>query len=160
MKRGVKKSLTTTGYQFDTSLLQGTVLFSSLEDNDMKITLKTLLLSSAALCATAAFAADHAKVDVPFSFTAKGQSFPAGSYDVAMDANHSIVTLSSKSDTTKEISWTVRPAEAAKTPAVIRFDQVGTDYALKTIQLGERVTPNLDRSGKRGVSATTSIGGE
>ncbi len=124
----------------------------------MQLNLRTLLLTSAALCSTAAFAADHANVNVPFAFTAHGQSFPAGTYSVAMDASHNLVTLSSKADSTKEFSWLVGPAEVAPTPAVIKFDQVGSDYALKTIQLGDRVTSNLDR--KHGVSATTSIGGE
>jgi len=81
----------------------------------MRITFKTLVLSSAALCATAAFAATQARVDVPFSFTAKGQSYPAGSYDVMLDSNHNVVTLASETDATKHISWAVGPADAAKT---------------------------------------------
>ncbi len=126
----------------------------------MKITLKTLVLSSAALCATAAFAATQARVDVPFSFTAKGQSYPAGSYEVMLDSTHNVVTLASQTDATKHISWGVEPADAAKTPAVIKFDQVGTDHALNSIQVGNKVTPNLDTPSKRGISATTSIGGQ
>jgi hypothetical protein len=126
----------------------------------MKITFKHLIFCSAALCASAAFAADRARVEVPFSFTAKGQSFPAGSYSVAFDANHSVVRLASKTDAAKEICWSTGPADIAKAPAVLSFDRVGADYALKTIQLGDRVTPNLNSVGKRGVSATTSIGGE
>jgi hypothetical protein len=96
---------------------------------------------------------------VPFGFTAKGESFPAGQYNVALDANHNVLTLSSETDTAMKISWSAGPAEAAATPALIKFDRVGSDYALRTIQLGARVTPNLDHS-KSGVSATTSIGGE
>ncbi len=126
----------------------------------MRITFKTLVLSSAALCATAAFAANQARVDVPFSFTAKGQSYPAGSYDVMLDSNHNVVTLASETDATKHISWTVGPTDTAKTPAVVKFDQVGADHALNSIQLGDKVTPNLDTPSKRGVSATTSIGGQ
>ena len=125
----------------------------------MRTTLKTLLLASAALCTSAAFAVDHARVNVPFSFTAKGHSFPAGEYKVAMDANHDFVTLSCQTDTSRAISWATGPAEAASTPVVIEFDKVGADYALKTIQLGDHITPNLDRN-RKGVSATTSIGGE
>ncbi len=126
----------------------------------MRFTLKSLVLSSAALCATAAFAANQARVDVPFSFTAKGQSFPAGSYNVALDSNRSILTLASKADPAKHMSWAVGPTDPAQFPAIMKFDEVGTDHALKTVQLGERVTPNLDKGGKRGVSATTSIGGQ
>ncbi|AXC13086.1 hypothetical protein ACPOL_3807 [Acidisarcina polymorpha] len=99
-------------------------------------------------------------MDVPFSFTAKGQSFPAGTYDVVLDAGNSFVTLANKADQSKHLTWTVGPAEPAATAALVKFDTTGTDYALKSIQLGTRVTPNLDRNNKRGVSATTSIGGE
>jgi len=126
----------------------------------MRITLKTLVLSSAALCASAAFAANQARVDVPFSFTAMGQSYPAGSYDVALDTNRNCVTLANESDATKHITWNVGPADAAKTPAVIKFDEAGADHMLKSIQIGDKVTPNLDSPSKHGVSATTSIGGQ
>ena len=51
----------------------------------MRLGLKSLVLSSAAFCATAAFAANQARVDVPFSFTAKGHSYPAGMYDVELE---------------------------------------------------------------------------
>ncbi len=126
----------------------------------MRFTFKTLVLSSAALCATAAFAANQARVDVPFSFTAKGQSYPAGKYDVTLDPSHNIITLVNQQDANKHIAWTSGPAESAKTPVVMKFDAVGNDHSLKTIQLGERVTPNLDTRSKRGISATTSVGGQ
>ncbi len=129
----------------------------------MQVNFKTLALSSAAFCATAAFAANQARVDVPFSFTAEGQSFPAGMYDVTMDMNHNCITLTNEGDAGKHIMWTAGPADRAKTSAVVRFDQLGSDHALKNIQFGERVTPNLDKKAKGakgGVSATTSISGE
>lgn len=126
----------------------------------MQINFKAIAFSSIAFCATAAFAANQARVDVPFNFTAEGHSYPAGSYDVALDANQNVVTMASKTDATKQISWTVGPAEAANTPAVIKFDQVGADYALKTIQVGDHVTPVLDKNVQQSVSATTSISGQ
>jgi hypothetical protein len=126
----------------------------------MRIALKSLVLSSAAFCATAAFAANQARVDVPFSFTAKGQSYPAGMYDVAMDGSHNFVVLSSKADASKQLRWTVGPADEAQTAAVIKFDQIGADHALKNIQLGNRITPDLDKHSKGGISATTSIDGQ
>jgi hypothetical protein len=126
----------------------------------MRTTLKSLFLSSAAFCATAAFAGNLARVDVPFSFTAKGHSYPAGMYDVKLDSNGSFVTLASKVDLAKQISWSVGPAEPAYKAAVVTFDQTGTDHALKTIQFGNKITPNLDKRPKQGISATTSIGGQ
>lgn len=156
----VKKILTTTGRQFDTRADTRALWFFSLEDATMKSAFKTLVLSSAALCATAAFAASQARVNVPFSFTAKGESYPAGTYKVVLNDSHSFVTLESNADAAKHLTWSVGPAEAAKTTAVIKFDEVGADYALRSIQFGERITPNLDTHQKRGISATTSIGGQ
>jgi hypothetical protein len=126
----------------------------------MRLSLKSLVLGSAALCATAAFAANQARVDVPFSFTAKGHTYPAGTYDVAMNANQTIVTMASKVDLAKQIMWNVSPTEQAATAAVVVFDQTGTDHALKTIQLGDKVTPNLDRHPTKGISASVSVGGQ
>ncbi len=125
----------------------------------MKFTLKTLVIPAVTLCATAAFAANLARVDVPFSFTAQGQSYPAGRYDVTTDMNHNSITLANEMDASKHLTWGVEPTDAANVAAVITFDQAGNGYSLKAVQLGDRITPNLDKS-KVGVSATTSIGGQ
>ena len=124
----------------------------------MKLALRTIVLSSAAFAATAAFAASQARVDVPFSFTAKGQSFPAGPYSVSLDSNHNIVTLASKNTPANQLSWIVGPADAAQVPVVLKFDEIGSTHALQTIQFQDRVTPKLDKF--QGVSATTSISGQ
>jgi hypothetical protein len=145
--------------QFNDRLLDAELLSSSLEDIHMRLTIKALVLTSAAVCATAAFAANQARVDVPFSFTAKGQTYPAGAYNVTLDSNGQTVTLQSRADSSKRIGWVVGPAEAASSPAVVKFDQIGTDYTLKTIQLSNHITPNLDTQ-RMGVAATTSIGGQ
>ena len=126
----------------------------------MRLTFKALLLSSAAVCATASFAATPARVNVPFNFTAKGQTYPAGTYDVSMDSRSNFITLASNADPAKQISWIVGPAEPGKKTAIIKFDTLGPDYALKTIQLGNKITPNLNSHPRHGISATTSIGGQ
>ena len=126
----------------------------------MKFTLKTLVVPSIAFCAAAAFAANTVRVDVPFGFTAQGQSYPAGRYEVTADSNHNMVTLANEADASKHFTWTVGPAEVAKAPTVVTFDQAGNSYTLKTVQLGDRITPNLDKGSKAGISATTSIGGQ
>ncbi len=126
----------------------------------MKLTLKTLVVPAVALCATAAFAANVARVDVPFSFTAQGQSYPAGSYEVTTDANHNFVTLANETDASKHLTWLVGPADTSKMPTVVTFDEAGNGYSLKTVQIGNRITPNLDSKSKVGISATTSIGGQ
>lgn len=126
----------------------------------MPMNLKSLAVSSVVFCATAAFAANQTKVDVPFGFTAQGHSYPAGTYDVSLDTSTDMVTMASKTDSSKHISWVVGPADAAQAPVVVRFDQVGTDYALKNIQVGPHVTPVLDKDYQPSVSATTSISGQ
>ena|SRR5271165_3242995 len=126
----------------------------------MQINLKSLVVSSVVFCATAAFAANQARVNVPFGFTAQGQSYPAGSYEVSLDANHDFVTMASNTDASKHITWNVGPADAANAPAVVRFDHVGAGYELKNIQIGEHVTPVLDKNTQQSVSATTSISGQ
>jgi hypothetical protein len=126
----------------------------------MKFTLKTLAVPTIGLCATAAFAANVARVDVPFSFTAQGQSYPAGQYEVTTDLNRNFVTLASETDSSKHLSWVVGPADIARMPAVVTFDAADTGYYLKTVQMGDKITPNLDAHSKAGISATTSIGGQ
>jgi hypothetical protein len=130
------------------------------EEKNMRLSLRSLVLGSAAFCATAAFAANQARVDVPFSFTMKGQSYPAGTYDLAMNPNHTTVTMASKADRGKQIQWNVQPTEAAATAAVVTFDQTGTNHELKTIQLGDKVTPALEGRPANGVSASVSVGGQ
>ena len=93
-------------------------------------------------------------------FTAKGQSYPAGTYDVSMNEQRNFVTMASKANPGNQITWLVSPAEPAKSPAVIKFDLLGSSYALKSIQLGDKITPNLDPQSKPGLSATTSISGQ
>jgi hypothetical protein len=131
-----------------------------LEGIKMPLNMKSLVVSSVVFCATAAFAANQTKVNVPFDFTAGGQSYPAGSYEVGLSMNSSVVTMASKTDATKHFSWNVGPADAANAPAVIKFDQLGASYTLKTIQVGEHVTPILDKGVEPSVSATTSISGQ
>ena len=126
----------------------------------MRHNLKALIFSSAALCATASFAASAARVNVPFNFTAKGQSYSAGTYDLSMNEQRNFVTMASKANPGNQITWIVSPAENAKSPAVIKFDVMGSGYALRSIQLGDKVTPNLDPLSKPGLGATTSISGQ
>ena len=59
----------------------------------MLLSFRNLVLSSAALCTTAAFAAEQKKVEVPFSFVAKNHAYQAGSYTVTVDWTKSLVTL-------------------------------------------------------------------
>ena len=115
----------------------------------MRRILRTVVLSSAALWATAAFADTRARVDVAFSFLVQGQSFPAGNYDVVMDDNQKFITLSSETNLAKITTMVLGPADPAKAPAVLRFDVFMGEHSLRTIHMGVRTTRDLDARGRR-----------
>ena len=56
--------------------------------------------------------------------------------------NHNFVTLANEADASKHLTWLVGPADAAKMPTVVTFDQAGNGYYLKTVQMGDKITPN------------------
>jgi len=105
-----------------------------------------MLVLAPVLCASAAFAVERASVDVPFNFESHGKVFPAGKYDVKLDANRSILTLSSRMVPSKTLSWGVGPAETALRDPVLnmKFDQVGDQHELRTVRLGGYQTPVLN----------------
>jgi hypothetical protein len=115
----------------------------------MRFMIRSLVLTSAALLATSAFAADKAVVNVPFNFESHGQAFPAGSYTIALDQNENVVKLCSVSNTSQSATWTVSPADRdGAAPGRMTFDVAGSDHELRTIQLGPRVTSILDAPAK------------
>lgn len=111
----------------------------------MRKVLWTIVISSLTLTSTAAFADDRSRLEVPFSFTAKGHTFPAGSYYLFLESRSSLITLSSRSEPGSSLTWIVGPAEVANSPVVLKFDETGTEHMLRTIQCGDRVTPFLDK---------------
>ena len=121
---------------------------------------KTLILTSAALCATAAFAASQARVNVPFSFTTKGQSFPAGDYEVSLDSRNNFVTMASKSEPTRQIIRRVEQTDVGEVPVMLDFDKTRSGYTLQSIQFGTWATPKTSSRSRRAISATTSFAGE
>jgi hypothetical protein len=98
------------------------------------------------LCTTAAFAVENATVKIPFSFESQGKPFPAGTYNVRIDSNLGVLTMSNKDLPGKSQTLSVGPADfVAGTPALdMKFDQIGNLHELHTIQLGPHVTPVLD----------------
>ncbi len=126
----------------------------------MRLTLRTLVLSSAALCSTAAFAANQVQLDVPFNFTVKNHAYRSGAYKVEIEPAKSIVTMRRIDDPVQSMTWLVRPANDDKNPLKVRltFDKVGEDSVLRTIQFGGLTTPNLDTHPKHKVGATRIVG--
>ncbi|MBB6146173.1 hypothetical protein HNQ77_004145 [Silvibacterium bohemicum] len=117
----------------------------------MRSMLRSIALTSAALCATAAFAADRAVVNVPFNFETHGISFPAGKYDASLSMNKNILTLRNIADPKEAIVWAVSPADetAIQKPLLMKFDDQGSTRELRTVQLGSRITSRLDAPARR-----------
>ncbi len=126
----------------------------------MRLTLRTLALSSAALCSTAAFAANQVQLDVPFNFVVKNHAYQSGAYKVVIEPERSLVTLRRINDPVQSMSWIVKPADDDKNPLKVRltFDTVGQESVLRTIQFGGLTTPNLDAHPKNKVGATRIVG--
>ncbi len=115
----------------------------------MRFMLRSLVLTSAALLATAAFAADKAVVNVPFNFESHGTAFPAGRYQVSMDPGSHVITMSNMT-TMQTFLWTASPADYTPgTPTVrIKFDDAGVTHELHSIQVAKGITSVLDAPAK------------
>jgi len=129
----------------------------------MRFMLRSLVLTSAAFCATAAFAASKVVVNVPFNFETHGQALPAGQYSVSLDRNANVLTLSNMTNTSQSLTWVVSPADNTNTPTLqMKFDDAGYTHELRSIQLGTRITPVLDAPAKRhdAGSSVVAAGGQ
>lgn len=117
----------------------------------MRSILRAVVLTSAALCATAALAADTAVVNVPFNFETHGIAFPAGQYSATLSMNSNVLTLRNIADPKESILWTVSPADASELtkPLLMKFNESGSMYELRSVQLGSRTTPRLDAPATR-----------
>jgi hypothetical protein len=121
---------------------------------------RNLVLISAALSTTAAFAAEQRRVEVPFSFVAKNHAYQAGSYTVSVDWAKSMVTLSRVGKPSQPLMWVVMPGPNGPDPSKVSltFDVAGPQHVLKTIRYEKYITPNLDARPKHAVENTTTIG--
>jgi hypothetical protein len=125
----------------------------------MLMRFRNLVLLSAALCTTAAFAAEQKTVNVPFSFVAKNHAYEAGSYSVAVDWTRSMVTLREIRKPSQSMTWILVPAANNSHPRVsLTFDVAGPNHVLRTIQYETFATPNLDPRPKQKVEDTNTIG--
>jgi hypothetical protein len=126
----------------------------------MRFGLKSLILSSAALCASTAFAANQVKMDVPFNFVVKNHVYQAGTYNVEVTPDKSLVKLSNSNNSATPLMWIVGPADNDANHSKVRltFDIIGSDKVLRTIQYGAFTTPNLDKHPKRDVEGTRIVG--
>jgi len=127
----------------------------------MRFMLRSLVLTSAALCATAAFASDKTVVNVPFNFESHGHAFPAGKYEVSLGLNTSVLILSNANG--PSLMWVASPADGdSDMRARLTFDDAGYTHELRTVQLGNRVTSVLDAPAKHhnAGSSVVTVGGQ
>jgi hypothetical protein len=114
----------------------------------MRSTLRNFVLAPVVMAA-AALAANTAMaetVKVPFNFTFEGKDFPAGYYSVKREMSQNMVTLRS-SATSQSFTWVIAPGDPAPTDTavVLRFDRLGQDHMLQSVQFGPLVTSRLDK---------------
>jgi hypothetical protein len=126
----------------------------------MLMSFRNLVLLSAALCATAAFAAEQRRVEVPFAFVAKNHAYRAGAYTISIDDTRSFVTLSQIGKWSQPLTWIVTPGDTDPShPKVsLTFDVTETGHVLRTIQYEQMITPILDKNLKQMVERTASLG--
>lgn len=112
----------------------------------MRTVSRAVLLASASLCATAAFAADQAVVNIPFNFQSQGHAFPAGTYVATLDTNRNVLALRNAGDASVGANWAAGPAEynPSDEKLTLKFDDLGNTHTLRTVQLGPRITSRLD----------------
>lgn len=114
------------------------------------------------LLAAAAFTSNPAraqnKLNVPFSFTAAGKIFPPGNYTVRTQLDGNFVLLASKTPP-RSYTWVLLPGDPDPTDrrVILKFDESGGSYTLRSIQYGSMVTSRLDgksAGSKRALSVT------
>jgi hypothetical protein len=126
----------------------------------MLMSFRNLVLSSAALCATAAFAAEQKRVEVPFDFVARNHAYQAGTYAISIDNTRSFVTLREIGKKSGSLTWIVLPGNGDPSHPQINltFDKTQSGNVLKTIQYQTLTTPNLEKKPKQAVEGITSVG--
>ncbi len=125
----------------------------------MLMSFRNLVLSSAALCATAAFA-EQKRVEVPFAFVARNHAYQAGAYLISINDTRSFVTLREIGKSSQPLTWIVFPGDTdpSHRKVSLTFDVTQSGNVLRTIQYQSLVTPNLDKKPKHGMESTTSVG--
>jgi hypothetical protein len=103
-----------------------------------------LVPAIAAAAALPSKPANAERVNVPFSFSAMGKSFPAGTYDVHEDLNGCFVTLQQQ-DGKKVLVSVLGPGVSNQDDShvVLRFNVSGEDHVLDSIQLHAKITSHL-----------------
>ena len=106
-----------------------------------------LVPAVAAIAALASQTANAERVNVPFSFSANGQAFPAGTSEVEQGLNAGFVTLRQQAGT-KTLIRVLEPGvnDPKDSRVVLRFDVDGENYVLDTIQIHAKITTHMTKS--------------
>jgi hypothetical protein len=111
---------------------------------------------------SAAFALNKVTVNVPFNFEDHGKTYPAGRYDVRLDTNQGVMTLTNHDNAKQSVMWAVSPAEFGPDAPVLsmKFDDAEDgSHALRSIRLATRTTPVLDVRERHAAQREVSITG-
>jgi hypothetical protein len=127
----------------------------------MRSILRMLVLTPA-LCTTAAFAIDRVSVNMPFNFESHGRIFPASRYDVSLNDDRRMLTLTSRTNPADTITWmTLSADEGPMDPELsLQFDRTGKTPELRAVRLGTYRTPILDAHPAPANSQTTPQSGQ
>jgi hypothetical protein len=111
----------------------------------MRSILRMLVLTPA-LCSTAAFAIDRVSVNMPFSFESHGRIFPASQYEVSLNDDRRMLTLTSRTNPAVTATWMTLSAEKGLLDPELsmQFDRNGETPVLRAVRLGTFRTPILD----------------
>jgi hypothetical protein len=103
-----------------------------------------LVPAVAAAAALASPSANAERVNVPFSFSAMGKTFPAGTYVVLQGLNGAFVTLETQ-DCTKSLTRILGPGapDPGDAHVLLRFDVTGEEYVLDSIQVHSKITSHM-----------------
>jgi hypothetical protein len=136
-------------------------VFFEQEDFLMRSILRMLVLTPA-LCTTAAFAADRVSVNMPFNFESHGRIFPASRYDVSLNDDRRMLTLTSRTNPADTATWMTLSAEKGPMDPELslQFDGTGKTPELRAVRLGTYRTPILDVHRVPANSQTTAQSGQ
>ncbi|WP_158749175.1 hypothetical protein [Acidobacterium sp. S8] len=123
---------------------------------------RMFVIAAALASSSAAFALSKVTVNVPFNFESHGKTYQAGSYDVSLDPNESILVMTNHNNPKVSAHWIVSPTEfGTDAPALsMKFDDA-TDgsHELHSIRLATRTTQVLDKRERHSVQREVSISG-
>lgn len=124
--------------------------------NTLRFSVRFLAVASAALGA-AMFTTQAARaataLNVPFAFTVGGKVCPAGRYMVRTDDLGGSVELLGQA---RGFKWVIHPGDPAPTDnrVVLKFDSIGSQHVLRSVQFGPMTTSRLDKRIKESEVAT------